>query len=163
MCPGFAALDHTNTDCGSGHTTSGAGICCCTRHELIEKNGVGDLQKGERSVDKTAFMWMILTVFSLGYANTDYIFAKVIKHYSMALHKVITYDIACQWSIHLKSWLKKIPLGVRIDDIGSHDLVPQLHILRHKAPWPTQCLLNYQPGGHTDGEGIECTHATSGP
>lgn len=49
-CTGFAALDHANTDRGSGYATSGAGVCCCTRHELIEKNGVGDLQKGERSV-----------------------------------------------------------------------------------------------------------------
>ena len=83
MCTGFATLDHTNTNHGSGYATYGVGICCCTRHELIEKNGVGDLQKGERSVDNTAFMWMILTMFSLRYANIDYIFAKVMKHHLM--------------------------------------------------------------------------------
>lgn len=48
MCMGFVALDHANNDRGSGYAMSGAVICCCTRHELIEKNGVGDLQKGER-------------------------------------------------------------------------------------------------------------------
>ena len=72
-CTGFPALDHANTDHGLGYATSGVGICCCTRHELIEKNGVGDLQKSKRSADNTAFMWMILTMFSLRYANIDYI------------------------------------------------------------------------------------------
>ena len=48
-------------------------FCCCAMHELIEKNGVGYLQKSERSVDNTAFMWMILAMFSLRYANIDYI------------------------------------------------------------------------------------------
>lgn len=45
-CTGFAALDHANNNCGSGYATSGAGMCCCARHKLIEK--AGDLQKGER-------------------------------------------------------------------------------------------------------------------
>lgn len=87
------------------------------------------------------------------------------KHHSTALHKVITYDIACQWSIYLESRLKKLPPGVRVSEIGSHDdLVPKLHALAHKAPCPTQRSLNYQPGcGRTDGEGIERTHAASGP
>ena len=50
-CTGFAALDHANNNCGSGYATSGARVCCCARHEFIEKNGVGDLQKGKRSVE----------------------------------------------------------------------------------------------------------------
>ena len=50
-CTGFAALDHANNNCGSGYATSGAGVCCCARHEFIKKNGVGDLQKGEWSVE----------------------------------------------------------------------------------------------------------------
>ena len=50
MCTGFTALDHANNNCSSGYATSGGGVCCCARHVLIEKNGVEDLQKGERSV-----------------------------------------------------------------------------------------------------------------
>jgi hypothetical protein len=31
-----------------GYAISGAGLVLCSRHMLIRKNGVGDLQKGER-------------------------------------------------------------------------------------------------------------------
>ena len=51
MCTGFAALDHANNNCGSGYATSEARACCCARHEFIEKNGVGDLQKGKWSME----------------------------------------------------------------------------------------------------------------
>ena len=142
-----------------------SGICCCTRHELIEKNGVRDLQKGEWWVDHRTWTALVLTRVLLRYTNMDYIFAEVMKCHSMALHKIITYNISCQWSIHLESWLKKLLHSVRISDISSHNnLIPKLHILAHKAPWPTQHSHNYQPGcGHTDGEGIEHTHTADMP
>lgn len=49
-CTGLSALDHANSKFSAGYATTGAGICCCARHELIERGGVVDLQKGERSV-----------------------------------------------------------------------------------------------------------------
>lgn len=49
-CTGLSALDQANSKFSTVHATTGAGIGCCARHELIEPGGVGDLQKGERYV-----------------------------------------------------------------------------------------------------------------
>lgn len=49
-CTGLAALDQANTKFSRGYATTGAGIGCCARHELIQRGGVGDLQRGERYV-----------------------------------------------------------------------------------------------------------------
>lgn len=49
---GLSALDHANSKSSTGYDTTGGHICSCGRHEfkLIEKDGVGDLQKGEKCV-----------------------------------------------------------------------------------------------------------------
>lgn len=49
-CTGLAALDHANSKFSRGYATTGVGVGMCARHEFIQKNGVGDLQKGERCV-----------------------------------------------------------------------------------------------------------------
>ena len=49
-CSGLAALDHANSKFSRGYATTGVGVGMCARHEFIQKNGVGDLQKGERYV-----------------------------------------------------------------------------------------------------------------
>jgi hypothetical protein len=49
-CSGLAALDHANSKFSRGYATTGVGVAMCARHEFIQKNGVGDLQKGERYV-----------------------------------------------------------------------------------------------------------------
>ena len=49
-CSGLAALDHANSKFSRGYATTGVGVSMCARHEFILKNGVGDLQKGERCV-----------------------------------------------------------------------------------------------------------------
>jgi hypothetical protein len=47
-CMGLSALDHTNSKFSVGYATTSAGICCCARHEFIERGSIVDLQKGER-------------------------------------------------------------------------------------------------------------------
>lgn len=49
-CAGLAALSQANTKFSKGYATTGAGIGCCARHELILRGGAADLQKGERYV-----------------------------------------------------------------------------------------------------------------
>lgn len=49
-CTGLAALDFANTKFSAGYRATGVGMCTCGRHEVVMKNGVGDLQKGERYV-----------------------------------------------------------------------------------------------------------------
>ena len=47
-CTGLSALDHANSKFSQGYATTGVGERMCARHEFIQKNGVGDLQKGEQ-------------------------------------------------------------------------------------------------------------------
>jgi hypothetical protein len=47
-CSGLAALDYANTKFSRGYSTTSVGMGVCARHEFIQANGVGDLQKGER-------------------------------------------------------------------------------------------------------------------
>ena len=48
MCSSLAALDHANSKFSRGYVTTRVGVAMCVRHEFIQKNGIGDLQKGER-------------------------------------------------------------------------------------------------------------------
>ena len=141
----------------------------CARHEFILKNGVGDLQKGERCVRLPArqsyFTQYLLFSFFYRYSNMDYIFASALRHHSPKLTKIASYDIACQWGIYLIERLKRLPSQVRLHVIFSLAFViPKLHIYGHKI----RCQLNYSfhlhPGvGNTDGEGIERSHSFIGP
>jgi hypothetical protein len=47
-CSGLSALDHANTKFSRGYGSTGAGMGLCARHEFVQRNGAGDLQKGER-------------------------------------------------------------------------------------------------------------------
>lgn len=47
-CSGLAALDQANTKFNRGYTTTGAGVCVCGHHELVQPEGAVNLQKGER-------------------------------------------------------------------------------------------------------------------
>ena len=95
----------------------------------------------------------------------DYIFASILRHHSNKLSKVGSYDIVCQWAVHLLERLKRLPVLVRLRVIFTLTFViPKLHIYSHKR----QCQLNYSfhfhPGvGNTDGEGIERSHSFIGP
>lgn len=89
----------------AGYAVSGAGLVLCSRHLLVRKNGVGDLQKGERYV-WTQFV--ILCYFHLtrtskrSYCNMDFIILSALL--GLALPRIIiTYDIACQWSKNLQT------------------------------------------------------------
>src|SRR5882724_7168418 len=95
------------------------------------------------------------------YANMDCIFSSVLKHHDTNLHKVVSYDIACQWSVNLPECLAKLPSNIRPPALGSTDIViPKLHVYSHKLNCKTDYSLNYLWGArHMDGEGIERTHS----
>jgi hypothetical protein len=42
------AVDHANQKFSQGYQATGVGGTLCARHCLVHKNGLGDLQKGER-------------------------------------------------------------------------------------------------------------------
>ncbi|KAJ7743972.1 hypothetical protein B0H14DRAFT_3097170 [Mycena olivaceomarginata] len=90
-CSGLAALDYANTKFSRGYSTTGVGMGVCARHEFVQPNGVGDLQKGER------------------FSNMDYIFASFLRHHDPLLFKFISYDIVCVWWIYLMERLSELP------------------------------------------------------
>jgi hypothetical protein len=47
-CIAFAALLQKDTRITTGLRVSGVGGCVCARHECMQPNGLGNLQKGER-------------------------------------------------------------------------------------------------------------------
>ncbi|KAJ3709697.1 hypothetical protein C8R42DRAFT_598178 [Lentinula raphanica] len=147
-CTGLSALDHANTKFSRGYATTGVGLGVCARHEFIQRNGVVDLQKGER------------------YANMDYAFGSFLRHHDPALTKVVSYDIACQWHKNLVRRLKLLPSLVSWD-LNLHKLffaIPKLHIHGHQLSCQLQFSLNWMWGaGRTDGEGVERPWAHLGP
>ncbi|KAJ7236985.1 hypothetical protein C8J57DRAFT_1529783 [Mycena rebaudengoi] len=88
-CIAFAALLQKETRIMTGLRVLGVGGCVCAHHGVVQPQGMGDLQKGER------------------YANMDWIFLCAIVQVSV-LMLVISYDIACQWKVHLWEWAAKI-------------------------------------------------------
>jgi hypothetical protein len=132
-------------------------MCICARHEFVLPNGVGDLQKGERSVLTTSFLFLACSRLS-SFANTDYIFASTLRHISRLLRLMVSYDIACQWWKHLKERLSNLPPLVRLSIIFSmiRFVIPKMHIKAHTLLCQLFFSLYLALGsGQLDGEGIE--------
>ncbi|KAF7331973.1 CxC2 domain-containing protein [Mycena kentingensis (nom. inval.)] len=139
-CSGLAALDHANTKFSRGYAATGVGAGICARHEFVQPNGVGDLQRGER------------------YGNMDYILASLLRHIHARLRKIFSYDISCQWSLALKERLLLLPPLVRLNIVLSlcRFVVPKMHINAHIIICRLLFDLRLVPGsGQLDGEGIE--------
>ncbi|KAJ8482732.1 hypothetical protein ONZ45_g14849 [Pleurotus djamor] len=146
-CSGLAALDYANTKFSRGYAVTGVCLGVCARHEMIQRNGAVDLQVGER------------------YANMDYCFGSLLRHYDPRLNLLVSYDIACQWGKHAVSRLASLPSLVR-SKLAHNQIrfaIPKLHIHSHTKFCQQTYSLNYLPGvGRTDGEGIERPWANIG-
>ncbi|KAJ7024743.1 hypothetical protein C8F04DRAFT_968613 [Mycena alexandri] len=146
-CSGLAALDYANTKFSRGYSSTGVGMCVCARHEFVQPNGVGDLQRGER------------------FSNMDYIFGSVMRHKHPRQPKLCSYDIACVWFKLLKTRMEKMPALVRFDVVMKlmRFVIPKLHIHGHKLLCRLLFSLNLTRGvGQLDGEGIERPWASIG-
>ena len=104
-------------------------------------------------------------MFSRSYSNMDYVFASVLHHINSKLSKVASYDIACQWSIHVLKRVKNLPPLVWLNAILQLAfLIPKLHIYSHKLLCQISYSFHLHPGvGNTNGESIERSHAFIGP
>ncbi|KAI0039152.1 hypothetical protein FA95DRAFT_1504561, partial [Auriscalpium vulgare] len=137
----FAAVDHANMPTHKRFAVNGVGAVICARHCFYRRSGVGDLQKGER------------------YCNMDYmVLASLAKTASEYKSIVISYDIACQFSINFARRMLQYPEDIRInwDDICVSFLVPKFHLLAHDTECRSKFDFNNEEGsGRTCGEGIE--------
>ncbi|KAJ7728436.1 hypothetical protein DFH07DRAFT_969869 [Mycena maculata] len=146
-CSGLAALDYANTKFSRGYATTGVGMGVCARHEFIQPNGVGDLQRGER------------------FANMDYIFGSIMRHVHPRLRKLISYDIMCIWKKFLKERMANLPNPAKLTVILAlfKFVIPKMHIHSHTLLCQLLYSLNLIPGSaQVDGEGIECPWASIG-
>ncbi|KAG2047693.1 hypothetical protein BDR06DRAFT_985080 [Suillus hirtellus] len=130
-CSGFRTLAHAESKYLSGLRVTGVGLCLCARHEFVQPQGVGDLQKGER------------------YANMDFIFFLSI----MPL-------LPLSWKINLTKRMDDLPEHLQISAAVALAAfmfgIPKFHCPAHKEKCVIPHSLNLMPGvGWTDGEGIE--------
>ncbi|KAL1698300.1 hypothetical protein EV121DRAFT_161860, partial [Schizophyllum commune] len=138
-CSGFAAIFLANLKRVAGLRTTGVASICCSRHNLIRANGVGDLQKGER------------------FANMTYVLAAAIKGAGVTdvLH---TYDVACIFSANLWARNATLPPSMQITIAPSNftSRVPKFHLPAHKPDCHARQALNFTDGaGLTHGETVE--------
>ncbi|KDR78511.1 hypothetical protein GALMADRAFT_209005 [Galerina marginata CBS 339.88] len=121
-----------------GCRCSGVVAVTCARHGIFRHGAIADLQLGER------------------YSNAYYALAGGIKSCRRNRFIVLTYDIACQFSINLKERFAKAFPG--LSDIVNRirHFVPKLHIQGHKDDCQYRYSLNFSRWtGRTDGERIE--------
>ncbi|KAI0066772.1 hypothetical protein BV25DRAFT_1867938 [Artomyces pyxidatus] len=137
----FAANDLANVPAQKRFAINGVGSVICARHCFYLKNGIGDLQRGER------------------YCNMDFVLlstiAKVAEHLKTM---VLSYDIACQFSKNFLKRMAEFPAELRIDvtQTSLTFVVPKFHLLAHGESCQVSYSLNFTEGvGRTCGEGIE--------
>jgi hypothetical protein len=92
------------------------------------------------------------------YSNMDWITAMILRHVHARLHKIISYDIVCQWWKSLRERLRVLPSAARLSLVLTfvRFAIPKMHIKGHLRDCQTTYSLNLIPGSaETDGEAIE--------
>ncbi|KAJ7300377.1 hypothetical protein DFH08DRAFT_725398 [Mycena albidolilacea] len=144
-CSGFQAMFMANTRRVKGLRTTGIGGVTCSRHNMWQGNGIGDLQVGER------------------YCNMDFLLVSVLINFCL-LCAVVSYDIACQFGNHFWERQSKFPAERRLTFPESYILwkVPNFHLAAHKPVCHAPFSFHFMWGaGMTHGEGVEQNWAFS--
>ncbi|KAJ7360906.1 hypothetical protein DFH08DRAFT_684340, partial [Mycena albidolilacea] len=138
-CVSFAALWSANNKCAKGLRVSRVGSVSCSRHEVFQPLGTGDLQRGEC------------------YSNMDYLFFSSLIRV-MLLTVVASYDIACQWGRNFWKRTKGMPESLQLQDwVQIIFKVPKFYLPLHVKKCHSPYSFNYTKGvGRTDGKGVEC-------
>ncbi|KIY61186.1 hypothetical protein CYLTODRAFT_405693 [Cylindrobasidium torrendii FP15055 ss-10] len=140
QCASFAALMQRDSRFSRGLRVTGVGGCSCTRHETVRPMGLADLLKGER------------------YSTMDFVWWGAL-HNEAVLRVMGSYDIGCQWKIHLFDRLEGMPDFMRTRQEDRPDIeisLPVWHGRGHRNGCePAETLRNKPGAGMTDGEGVE--------
>ncbi|KAF7293677.1 CxC2 domain-containing protein [Mycena indigotica] len=127
-CATFAALVQQDTKVTTGLRVSGVGGVVCARHGLVRKQGMGDLQKGER------------------YANIDYIVMATLQG-EKVINVTISYDIACHWQVLLPVRGERIhQRGDLSTDLSKYKMqfaLPVWHASAHEINCRSKNTLSY--------------------
>ncbi|KAF6746394.1 hypothetical protein DFP72DRAFT_823183 [Ephemerocybe angulata] len=141
-CSRHDAVYLADTRPGQGYSATGVATVECARHNMKRPSAVCDLQKGERYSNMDYILHWSLVVLALGLIKTF----------------IISYDIACQWSINLMRRLKSIDTKSPLlnDKVKTRYVVPKFHLPAHIAPCQTKFAFMLTPGaGLGDGEAAE--------
>ncbi|KAF7970355.1 hypothetical protein HWV62_24332 [Athelia sp. TMB] len=148
---GYGDQEETTSDCvnhdavksankyTAGLAATGAGTVDCARHNMKRPHVVGDLQAGERQ------------------SNMDYLFLTSILGCALLIMN-ISYDICCQWGIHLRTQMAEYPEEYWVDltRVAWVFLVPKFHLPAHIERCQTTFSFNFTwHVGRTDGEAPE--------
>ncbi|KAH6904562.1 hypothetical protein BKA70DRAFT_1507015 [Coprinopsis sp. MPI-PUGE-AT-0042] len=138
-CNNYDAIKSAGIRGGRGTAASGVGAAQCARHDMKRPLGVGDLQLGEKYPNMDYFVIWTLTIDG-------------------PIWIVISYDIACQWSINFA--LRCERYGPQLDPFEHGKsftfLVPKFHLPAHILSCQVAFSFNYHPGvGRTEGEAPE--------
>ncbi|TFK61991.1 hypothetical protein BDN72DRAFT_777650, partial [Pluteus cervinus] len=138
-CSNHNAVNLMDTKPGKEYAATGLVKVECIRHEFHRPCGAGDLQRGER------------------YCNTDYVLFKTLRDFFLR-RLFVSYDIACQYAIHILQRMSEISPDSRLldENVRTTFLVPKFHLAAHIIECRSKFSFNYTPGvGRTDGEGVE--------
>ncbi|TEB10416.1 hypothetical protein FA13DRAFT_1653193 [Coprinellus micaceus] len=138
-CSRHDAVNLADIRPGFGYAASGVGTVECTRHNMKRPCAVGDLQKGER------------------YCNMDYFLVKSLAKSALKMF-IISYDIACQWSLNLLDRIRKIDTTSPLlsPDCTIRFAVPKFHLPAHIPACRNKFAFMLTPGaGLGDGEAPE--------
>ncbi|KAJ7160358.1 hypothetical protein C8R46DRAFT_1164810 [Mycena filopes] len=135
-----------------GTASSGIGTVDCARHNMKRPCAVGDLQLGER------------------YINMDYIFFRSVAGTDL-VRLYVSYDIACQWHIHI--WRRMLQYDNEVLTLDGYAgtrqrfvtfLVPKFHLPAHIEACNLKFSFNLtRDVGQTDGEAPERGWANANP
>lgn len=95
----------------------------------------------------------------------DYILLSTLAGFAL-LWLTISYNISCQWKIHLKDRNAKMPSRLRLplDKITVQCALPVRHVASHEEICQNANSLSFKPSvGKSDGEGVERTWAVLNP
>lgn len=155
-CSRHDAVNLSTSKPNRNHAATGVSTVECARHNMKRPNAVGDLQKGERYADLSLIFPYVLTMSR--YCNMDYVFYRSLINTKIR-DLVVSYDIACQWSINLKTRLQQIDpdfSAINTNHMRVRYLVPKFHLPAHIARCRTKYSFNYSKYvGRTDGEAPE--------
>ncbi|KAF8134760.1 hypothetical protein K438DRAFT_1911694 [Mycena galopus ATCC 62051] len=144
-CSGFRAMFLANSKRTKGLRSTGIAGVTCSRHNMWRANGIGDLQVGERQ------------------CNLDFILLSALTGIIL-LWLMLSYDIACQYAIHLWDRMSRVPEPLRFKLAPSNVWwkVPNFHLPGHTKKCHAPHSFHWTPGaGKTHGETIEQNWAFS--
>lgn len=139
-----------------GLRATGLAAVSCARHQHFRPLGMGDLQKGERSVILTALEVSMADCPSRQ-CNMDYLFTSSVAGVGIRL-LTISYDVGCQWFVNFWKRMKFLPERLRLSlpQWAVCALVPKFHLQSHEEKCHSAFSFNFFFGGaRTEGEGVE--------